>query len=125
MNTPAKTQNQELGTNENEHRSYHHSSHDSSSQRAFGNDIIGSPSDLNNHDQNTSNNTSTSAADTLSMLTQSMLGNMPSAVATAAAAGLFMRVNGGGNGAPDSGSPGKTKRSKIRRYSHTISIISI
>ena len=59
------------------------------------------------HEPIASSTTSTSAADTLSMLTQSMLGNMPSAVATAAAAGLFMRVNGGGNGAPDNGSPGK------------------
>ena len=109
MNIPAKVQNQEIGNNDNdnERHSYHHSSHDTSSQRHFGNEILGSPSDLNNHEPIASSTTSTSAADTLSMLTQSMLGNMPSAVATAAAAGLFMRVNGGGNGAPDNGSPGK------------------
>ena len=116
MNIPAKVHSQELGNNDNdnERHSYHHSSHDTSSQRPFGNEILGSSSDLNHHETTASSATSTSAADTLSMLTQSMLGNMPSAVATAAAAGLFMRVNTGGNGAPDSGSPGRKFRQFIR-----------
>ena len=109
MSTPTNVQNQELENNGNinEHHSFHHSSHDTSSQRRFGTDIVESSPDLNSHDSTISKTASTSAADTLSMLTQSMLGNMPSAVATAAAAGLFMRVNGGGSGGPDSGSPGK------------------
>ena len=50
-----------------------------------------------------------SAADTLSILTQSMLGTMPSAVATAAAAGLFMRVSGAGNGGIDGSHTGRSR----------------
>ena len=57
---------------------------------------------------------SSSAADTLSMLTQSMLGTMPSAVATAAAAGLFMRVSSGNTGGQDNGGSGKSKSNNIK-----------
>ena len=105
MSTPAKVQDPESENSDsiNEHHSYYHSSHETSSHRPYNAEVIGSPPELNNHEATASSTTSTSAADTLSMLTQSMLGNMPSAVATAAAAGLFMRVNGG----PDSGSQGK------------------
>ena len=98
MNLPGKVQHQKLkGVDDAEHHPYiNHSSHPS-----FVSDIIG-----NSGDHNETTSTSTSAADTLSMLTQSMLGTMPSAVATAAAAGLFMRVSGGGSSGPDGGSPG-------------------
>ena len=108
MNLPGKGQNSELGSLDTigEGHPFHHSSHETSSHRAFGNDLIGNTGDLKQRDP-ISSSTSTSAADTLSMLTQSMLGTMPSAVATAAAAGLFMRVSGGGNGASDGTNQGK------------------
>ena len=110
MNLPGKGQSKELGDkiNEHQHLFEHHSPHhDSASHhRAYGNDLIGSPGNEFKHHDITSSNVSTSAADTLSMLTQSMLGTMPSAVATAAAAGLFMRVSGGANSGPDTGGGG-------------------
>ena len=112
MNLPGKVQNPGIGNIDNggeHHSQYHHSSsHDTTSLRPFMNEVVGNSGDLKHHESTTST-TSTSAADTLSMLTQSMLGTMPSAVATAAAAGLFMRVSGGVNGIQDNGSSGKSK----------------
>ena len=116
MNLPGKVQNPEIGNIDNVgdiHSKYHHSSsHDTTSLRPFVNEIVGSSGDLKHH-ESTSSTTSTSAADTLSMLTQSMLGTMPSAVATAAAAGLFMRVSGGGTAGQDNGNSGKCEISNV------------
>lgn len=111
MNLPGKGQPKELGDKINEHQhpfDHHSPHHDSASHhRSYGSDLIGSPGNEFKHHDITSSNVSTSAADTLSMLTQSMLGTMPSAVATAAAAGLFMRVSGGASGGPDNGGGGR------------------
>ena len=111
MNIPGKGQSKELGDKmvEHQHPFENHSPHHDtvSHHRSYGNDLIGSPGNEFKHHDITPSNVSTSAADTLSMLTQSMLGTMPSAVATAAAAGLFMRVSGGASAGPDTGGGGK------------------
>ena len=113
MNLPGKVQNPETGNIDNgadHHSQYHHSSsHDTTLLRPFVNEVGGGNTGDLKHHESTSSTTSTSAADTLSMLTQSMLGTMPSAVATAAAAGLFMRVSGGGNGVQDNVGSGKSR----------------
>ena len=85
----------------------HHYSSSQNSQQSFMNDNLGGSGDLKQGEAASRSAAPTSAADTLSMLTQSMLGNMPSAMATAAAAGLFMRVSGAGNAAVDGGSQGE------------------
>ena len=91
----------------------HHYSASQNSHHSFINDNLGGSGDLKQGETATRSAAPTSAADTLSMLTQSMLGTMPSAVATAAAAGLFMRVSGAGNAGVDGGSQGELNEIKV------------